>query len=75
MVVTDVWQAKPLGTFSLAGSQMKASMILRHKLACVRCGWSVIGWIKDGHFYGKPEDQTPGKEAPPSPHPGDGAEG
>lgn len=54
--VTDALYAKPPGTFSLAGVQLKASAVALLKLAC-RCGWSVLGRIEGGQFLADPTTQ------------------
>jgi hypothetical protein len=48
--------AKPLGTWSVSGSQMKtvASEVLR--MSC-RCGWHIDGFIDGEQFCGRPETQ------------------
>lgn len=45
--LTEVFVAKPIGTFSVAGAQMKAVAIMRLKLQC-RCGWTAYGYMDDG---------------------------
>lgn len=48
-VVEPVLVAKPLGTYSVAGAQMKASAYERLRLRC-RCGWSILGHIDGDQF-------------------------
>jgi hypothetical protein len=74
MVVTDEWRAKPLGTFSVSGSQMKTVVVVTHRLSCVRCGWSILGRIVGEEFIADPRDQTTAKEAHADPDQGDGAD-
>ncbi len=40
---------KPLGTFSVAGAQMKASAYEAYVLKC-RCGWWVYGQLAEDQF-------------------------
>lgn len=42
--------ARPLGTWSLAGAQMKTSARTMAELACSRCGMSRVGRIEGNHF-------------------------
>jgi hypothetical protein len=53
LVVEEVIVAKPVGTFSLAGAQMKFAATER--LRCTKCGWSVLGHIEDDQFFADPE--------------------
>jgi hypothetical protein len=51
MEITEYWEAKPLGTWSVAGQQPKIVATVRHQLACNKCGWSVLGQLReDGYF-------------------------
>jgi hypothetical protein len=57
--VTRVLEALPLGTYSVAGVTPKVVARERYKMACLRCGWSILGWIEDGYFCAyKPEDNS-----------------
>ncbi len=49
--------AKPPGTFSMAGAQMKLAAMSGVRLTC-RCGWSIEGYIEGEHFLGYPETQV-----------------
>lgn len=53
MRLEPVLQASPVGTYSLAGVQMKFSARAAHRLTC-RCGWTVTGQIEDGHLIPLP---------------------
>lgn len=55
--VEEVVQAKPIGSFSLAGAQLKLSGVMRLRLRC-RCGWSILGVLKGDAFEGDPDTQT-----------------
>lgn len=56
--VDRVLEARPLGTWSLAGAQLKTSAVERLRLSC-RCGWSVLGYVnEDEDFMGYPDTQT-----------------
>jgi hypothetical protein len=44
MEVSRGIQLKPLGTFSLAGAQLKASAYDTLKLSCADCGLYAFGW-------------------------------
>lgn len=55
--VDNVLEAKPLGTFSLAGNQPKVSAVSRLRMAHT-CGWSVTGHIEDDDFV-VDRDQEP----------------
>lgn len=57
MSVSKALNAKPLGTFSVAGAQTKTVAIDCLKLEC-RCGWSILGYIHDNVFNGWPDTQT-----------------
>ena len=57
MKVETVFVAQPLGTFSLAGGQLKASARARSQLSCTRCGWSTLGRIEGEDFIA---DRPPG---------------
>lgn len=54
--VTDALLAKPLGTWSLAGAQIKTSAVAVLKLTC-RCGWSICGKVSGDSFLGDPATQ------------------
>lgn len=54
LVVEEVIEVKPLGTFSLAGVQMKASANRRLRLRCTHCLWSILGYIDGDHFVADP---------------------
>lgn len=54
--VTDALHAKPLGTWSLAGAQLKTVAVAVLRLAC-RCGWSIDGRIEGEQFLGDPSTQ------------------
>lgn len=43
-IYKQIMYAKPVGTFSLAGTQMKTSVVPRVRLSH-SCGWSVVGRI------------------------------
>ncbi len=48
-------QARPLGTFSLAGAQMKVAAIASPVLRCSACGLQVQGrWDSDGRHVVSP---------------------
>lgn len=53
-----VLAAKALGTWSLAGAQLKTVAVERHKLEC-RCGWYVIGDVDENgeNFTARSSDQ------------------
>lgn len=55
MVIEDCLVAKPIGSFSLAGAQMKVSAHAMLRLRCVRCGWSIVGHLASDHFVARPE--------------------
>jgi hypothetical protein len=57
MVVEEVLTAKPVGSFSLAGAQMKFSATKSLRLRC-RCGWSILGRIEGDSFIADPETET-----------------
>ena len=42
-------EVRPIGTFSLAGAQMKVSAIIVPVLKCDNCGLTLRGVIKDGY--------------------------
>ena len=49
--------AKPIGSFSLAGVQMKVSAGETPVLSCSGCDWTVAGRIEDGKaVFGKEKD-------------------
>ena len=50
MVVTRAMIAKPLGSFSLAGTQPKVSVLDCLRLTCGECSWAVHGQIHNGYF-------------------------
>jgi hypothetical protein len=54
--LTQTLAAKPIGTFSLAGAQMKVSAEQLWKLACPSCSWYAVGHIEGGTY--DPETQT-----------------
>lgn len=66
IVVEDVLQVSPPGTFSLSGSSLKASATSRLRMRCDRCGWSVLGHIEGDDFVANPKEQTWPKP-PPTP--------
>lgn len=62
--------AKPIGTFSLAGAQMKVSAVDQHILSCAACGWYAVGdvegveatadgTITGGHFQAREVSAPP----------------
>ncbi len=53
----EVLWCKPLGTFSLAGAQLKTSAVARPRLRCNRCGWSILGVVGEREFIGDPATQ------------------
>ncbi len=57
MQIREELVAKPMGTWSLAGSQMKTTAYLRHRLSC-RCGWSIAGAVVGEEFIGESATQT-----------------
>ena len=54
--VTEVLHAKPFGTWSLAGAQLKTVAVAMFRLAC-RCGWSIHGYANGESFLGDPATQ------------------
>lgn len=54
MEIVEEIVAKPLGTFSIAGNQMKVSAYTQLRLVCRACDWSTPGWIEGGHFVAYP---------------------
>jgi Zn finger protein HypA/HybF involved in hydrogenase expression len=56
--VTRVLEAKPLGTYSIAGVQTKVVARQRLQLRCTRCGWRTLGHVDsaDGKFATTPAD-------------------
>jgi hypothetical protein len=67
--VTRVLIAKPLGTWSVSGTQMKTVASEYKKLSC-RCGWSILGYIDENlNFVGAPDTQTFPTPADPDPDP------
>jgi hypothetical protein len=52
--------AKKVGTFSLAGGQMKVSAKQLWKLQCPSCSWHVIGRIEGGEYDPKTETMIGG---------------
>lgn len=60
-VIERVLVAKPLGTFSVSGAQMKVSAHERLQLRCQRCGWSILGYLDGDSFVA---DSAPSE--PPS---------
>lgn len=50
--------AKPLGTWSLSGTQYKTAARPQLRMTC-RCGWSIVGYIADNGFAEWPPGQTP----------------
>ncbi len=56
--VTEIMVATPLGSFSLAGQQMKVPVRTMHRLGC-RCGWHVDGYVNftTGQFDGRADTQ------------------
>ncbi len=58
MVVSEGLMARPLGTWSLAGQQLKTSAYgPLYKLSC-RCGWAIWGVINGDSFDGYPDTQV-----------------
>ncbi len=55
--VYPVLVAKPLGTHSLAGAQMKVSVVSMLRLKCRRCGWHIDGRIVEDRFEGDPSTE------------------
>ena len=53
ITVEPVFVAKPIGTFSVAGAQMKVSAYQRLQMSC-RCGWKILGYIDGDHFIADP---------------------
>lgn len=49
-------RAKLIGTFSLAGTQVKFPARPLYQLACQECDWSIKGHISDGYFIPSTED-------------------
>jgi hypothetical protein len=60
--------AEPLGSFSLAGVQMKVSARSEPEmqLTCEACGWHVLGYVRydggDPYLIEWPQGQTPETE-------------
>lgn len=50
-------QARPLGSWSLAGAMLKTSAREVAVLACGGCGMRLTGWIDGGSFC---SDESPG---------------
>lgn len=42
----EIFTAKEIGDFSLAGAQFKVSAVRRYKLTHRKCGWFVIGRVE-----------------------------
>lgn len=57
MSVEHVLSAKPLGTWSLAGAQMKTVIRGDWRMSC-RCGWSILGRMEDDTFIGFADTQV-----------------
>lgn len=70
MEVVEAWTVKALGTFSVAGSQMKAPAQRRQQLRC-RCGWSIMGLVVDEQFHGDPATQVFPSSVTSADEPGD----
>lgn len=49
--------AKPLGTWSLSGTQLKTVLRGDWRMYC-RCGWSILGRMEDGSFLGYADTQV-----------------
>lgn len=52
-----LFAARPLGTWSLAGHQLKTSAIEYALVRCGHCGWSVTGDLVDGDFVAHPDPE------------------
>lgn len=48
--VRPVLVAKEVGDFSLAGAQMKFSVVEKAELYCTACGWTITGRVEEGYF-------------------------
>lgn len=46
VALAPVMVAKPMGSFSLAGAQLKVSAWSGHVLTCSACGWTVTGHVE-----------------------------
>jgi hypothetical protein len=59
--LSQTLQAKPLGTFSLAGAQMKVSAQLRPVLSCTACDLKMVGvYDDDGRHVSFPQPASTG---------------
>jgi len=48
--ISTAFQARPIGTYSLAGGQLKFSLVEVPQLSCTLCDWTTIGsWDGPGH--------------------------
>lgn len=55
--VSPVLEARPIGTFSVAGATPKVSATFTLRMYC-RCGWSIAGWLEDETFVGQASTQV-----------------
>lgn len=56
MVMEPFYEARAIGTFSLAGRTMKVSAVAKATLTC-RCGWSIVGRLEDDHLVIDPPNE------------------
>jgi hypothetical protein len=56
MKVEEWLEAKPLGTWSLAGGQLKTVAQFKARLSC-RCGWAILGVLDGDSFLGESSTQ------------------
>lgn len=45
--VEPVFEARPVGDYSLAGVQTKFSAQMKARMSCGACGWSALGQLED----------------------------
>ncbi len=59
ITITAFLKAKPIGTWSLAGAQLKTVAYEQLRMSC-RCGWSIEGYIDPAaeQFCGYPDTQV-----------------
>lgn len=48
--VEPVFEARPVGEFSLAGVQRKFSAQMKARALCSACGWSALGHLEDAEL-------------------------
>lgn len=58
MEIEECLEALPIGTWSLAGQQLKTSARTTQRMRCRICGWSILGHIDGETFVGRRDTQT-----------------